>query len=162
MRGSGISWTICKSAPRSRQITTPAPHRSVFYRPDALPAAQPTVSKHWRRWLLQQWQVNAGSAMLSAYLGSWTQTCVSKQRLPWKQRYYEHLHYHIVYIMLSSDGVRSSLLASCDFQMLSRKLFCRDKYFFIAANFCDVIQSADLHTYIIAVVAFIMCGCGMI
>ena len=42
------SWTICKSAPRSRQITTPAPHRSVFYRPDALPAAQPTASKHWR------------------------------------------------------------------------------------------------------------------
>jgi len=28
--GSGISWTICKSAPRSRQITTPAPHHSVF------------------------------------------------------------------------------------------------------------------------------------
>ena len=26
----------------------PAPHCSVFYRPDALPAAQPTVSKHWR------------------------------------------------------------------------------------------------------------------
>jgi len=46
--GSGISWAICKSAPSSRQITTPAPHRSVFYRPDALPAAQPTVSKHWR------------------------------------------------------------------------------------------------------------------
>ena len=45
---SGISWAICKSAPRSRQITTPAPHHSVFYRPDALPAAQPTVSKHWR------------------------------------------------------------------------------------------------------------------
>ena len=37
---------ICKSAPRSRQITTPAPHHSVFYRPDALPAAQPTASKH--------------------------------------------------------------------------------------------------------------------
>jgi len=44
--GSGISWTICKSAPRSRQITMPAPHHSVFYRPDALLAAQPTVSKH--------------------------------------------------------------------------------------------------------------------
>jgi len=28
---SGISWTICKqSAPRSRQITTPTPHRSIF------------------------------------------------------------------------------------------------------------------------------------
>ena len=26
--GSGISWAICKSAPRSRQITTPAPHHS--------------------------------------------------------------------------------------------------------------------------------------
>ena len=47
--GSGIIWAICKSAPRSRQITTPAPHHSVFYRPDALPAAQPTASKHWRR-----------------------------------------------------------------------------------------------------------------
>ena len=46
--GSGISWAICKSAPRSRQITTPVPHHSVFYRPDALPAAQPTASKHWR------------------------------------------------------------------------------------------------------------------
>ena len=46
--GSGINWAICKSAHRSRQITTPAPHHSVFYRPDALPAAQPTVSKHWR------------------------------------------------------------------------------------------------------------------
>ena len=33
--GSGISWAICKSAPHSRQITTPAPHHSVFYRPDA-------------------------------------------------------------------------------------------------------------------------------
>ena len=28
--------------------TMPAPHHSVFYRPDALPAAQPTASKHWR------------------------------------------------------------------------------------------------------------------
>jgi len=52
--GSGISWAICKSAPCSRQITTPASHHSVFYRPDALPAAQPTASKHWRhKWLKQ-------------------------------------------------------------------------------------------------------------
>ena len=28
--GSGISWAICKSAPRSRQITMPAPQHSVF------------------------------------------------------------------------------------------------------------------------------------
>ena len=52
--GSGISWAICKSAPRSRQITTPAPHHSVFYRPDALPATQPTASKHWRQ--QEQWK----------------------------------------------------------------------------------------------------------
>jgi len=43
---SGISWAICKCAPRSRQITMPASHSSVFYKPDALPVAQPTVSKH--------------------------------------------------------------------------------------------------------------------
>jgi len=47
VRGCGISWAICKSAPRSRQITMPVPHHSVFYRPDALPAAQPTASKHY-------------------------------------------------------------------------------------------------------------------
>ena len=44
--GSGIKWAICKCAPCSRQITTPTPHHSVFYRPDALPAAQPTASMH--------------------------------------------------------------------------------------------------------------------
>ena len=42
--GSGISWAICKSAPRSRQISTPAPHHSVFYRPDGLQSCRPTNS----------------------------------------------------------------------------------------------------------------------
>jgi len=28
--GSGFRWAICKSAPRSRQITMPSPHHSVF------------------------------------------------------------------------------------------------------------------------------------
>jgi len=47
--GSGISWIICKSfAPCSRPITTPAPHHSIFYRLDALPDTQPTVSKQGR------------------------------------------------------------------------------------------------------------------
>ena len=31
--GSGISWAVCKSAPRSRQTTMPAPHYSVFTGP---------------------------------------------------------------------------------------------------------------------------------
>jgi len=49
--GSGISWTICKqSAPRSRQKTYNHANTSSvnFYRPDAHPDAQPTVSKHRR------------------------------------------------------------------------------------------------------------------
>ena len=45
-RDSEWQWAICISAPRCRQITMPVPHHSVFYRPDALPAAQPTASKH--------------------------------------------------------------------------------------------------------------------
>ena len=41
--GSGISWAICKSAPLSRQITTPAPHRSVFLQAGC-PSCRPTNS----------------------------------------------------------------------------------------------------------------------
>ena len=43
MSGSGISWAICKSAPRSRQITTPAPHRSSFLQAGC-PSCRPTNS----------------------------------------------------------------------------------------------------------------------
>ena len=43
--GSGISWAICKSTPRSRQITMPAPHHTVFYGLDALPTAQSAASR---------------------------------------------------------------------------------------------------------------------
>jgi len=55
--GSGISLAICKFAPRSRQITMPAPHHSVFYRLDALflppnqqrrrQSTEGIVFKHW-------------------------------------------------------------------------------------------------------------------
>ena len=41
--GSGISWAICKSAPRSRQITTPALHHSVFLQAGC-PSCRPTNS----------------------------------------------------------------------------------------------------------------------
>ena len=41
--GSGISWAICKSAPRSRQITMPVPHHSVFLRAGC-PSCRPTNS----------------------------------------------------------------------------------------------------------------------
>ena len=47
---SGISWAIFKSAPRPKQMTMHASTTPIsFYRPDTLPAAQPTASKHWRQ-----------------------------------------------------------------------------------------------------------------
>jgi len=67
--GSGISWTICKSAPRCRQITTPAPNHSVFTgRMPFLPPNEQrqstegkfniirmlvlnAIAKNWRVWL---------------------------------------------------------------------------------------------------------------
>ena len=39
---SGIRWTVCKSAPRSRQITTPAPHHSFLQA--GCPSCGPTNS----------------------------------------------------------------------------------------------------------------------
>ena len=39
--GSGISWAICKSALRSRQITTPVPHHSSFLQAGC-PSCRPT------------------------------------------------------------------------------------------------------------------------
>ena len=45
--GSGISLAKCKSAPHSTQTDNYAGTTSLsFYRPDALPATQPTASKH--------------------------------------------------------------------------------------------------------------------
>ena len=63
MSGNGISWAICKSVPHSRQISMPAPHHSVFYRLDALPAAQPTASKH----IIEQWKILSCSILHNAF-----------------------------------------------------------------------------------------------
>ena len=46
--GGGIIWAYASLHLAPDRITTPAPHHSVFYRPGALSAAQPTASKHWR------------------------------------------------------------------------------------------------------------------
>ena len=48
-RGSGWQWHQLghnASLHLAPNITMPTPHHSVFYRPDALPATQPTASKH--------------------------------------------------------------------------------------------------------------------
>ena len=53
--GSGISSAVCKSAPRSRQIATPAPHHSSFL-PAGCPSCRPTNSvKALKGWHYQLW-----------------------------------------------------------------------------------------------------------
>jgi len=53
--GSGIRWAICKSAPRSKQTTMPAPHHSSFFTgwmPFLLPNQQrQSIQQHtnWKR-----------------------------------------------------------------------------------------------------------------
>jgi len=42
--GSSISWAVCKSVPRSRQITTLAPHCSVTFLQAGCPSCRPTTS----------------------------------------------------------------------------------------------------------------------
>ena len=84
--GSGICWTICKAAPCSRQTTMPAPHHSVYYRPDALPVAQPTVSKHWRQgsyWPLHHkaTQVQSTSSSNQHLLALRSRVCETSQLL---------------------------------------------------------------------------------
>ena len=95
MSGSGISWAICKSALHSRQITTPAPHHSV-YRPDALPATQPTVSKHWRQVPISiiWYQSRGGDAQQLGRLGLASQTSVYPPTGSWpkKGRWGPHLY----------------------------------------------------------------------
>jgi len=82
--GSDISWAICKSALRSRRITMPTPHHSVFYRSDALPAAQPTVSKHWRvklQTLIAYWHTVCACVCRKAVVT--TSICSSSQCRLW-------------------------------------------------------------------------------
>ena len=52
--GSGISWAICKSASRSRQITMQAPHCSVFL-PAGCPSCRPTNSVKALKAKSEQW-----------------------------------------------------------------------------------------------------------
>ena len=59
--GSGINWAICKSAPCSRQITTPAPYHSVFLQAGC-PSSHPTNS------------INALKAMGDSAMGDINQT----------------------------------------------------------------------------------------
>ena len=45
-KSSFLCLCFASAGPYASLHLAPAPHHSVFYRPDALPAAQPTASKH--------------------------------------------------------------------------------------------------------------------
>ena len=64
--GSGFSWAICKSAPRSRQITMPSPHHSVFFtgRMPFLPPNQQRQSTEGTVCLRHTWCVILSVCML--------------------------------------------------------------------------------------------------
>ena len=60
----------------------PAPHHSIFYRPDALPDAQPTATKHWRK------LCHLSNAVESTLYRMWTETVLDRPRVhphrwPW-------------------------------------------------------------------------------
>jgi len=101
---------ICKSAPRSRQITTPVPHRSVFYRPDAIPATQPTATKHWRQ---QHWRQFLASTDILFHKHLYCQANISwKKQLKWS---YVYVYCHIVYKhkQRANYGTNSSTAYQC-------------------------------------------------
>jgi len=54
----------------SRQITIPAPYHSIFYRPDALPDTQPTVSKRLRQTLY--WEITTLRITILSVVYLWT------------------------------------------------------------------------------------------
>ena len=80
--GSGISWAICKSCisleTDNHASTTPL---KVFYRPDALPAAQPTASKHWRHWHSTALKISCN--FLADYITHWCHSIANWSDVMW-------------------------------------------------------------------------------
>ena len=63
--GSSISWAICKSAPRSRQITMPATHHSVFTgRMTFLPPNQQRQSSQNKGFQSTEWIISVTSRQI--------------------------------------------------------------------------------------------------
>ena len=63
--GDGDNWSYktCKVPVKS---SPPANQHTIFYRPGALPAAQPTVSKHWKEKYLIPWTCSPKSRLESS------------------------------------------------------------------------------------------------
>ena len=54
-KDSGISWAVSKSAPRSRQITMPAPHRFSFFT-GQMPLLPPNQQRQSTEGKLHKWK----------------------------------------------------------------------------------------------------------
>ena len=94
VNGSGISWAICKSAHRSRQITTPAPHRSVFTgRMPFLPPNQQCQSTEGSEyWHSLQKQVVAATRLLPSPKWPLKLQGMSVLPVPVLTAYFDFLH----------------------------------------------------------------------
>ena len=90
--GSGISWAICKSAPRSRQITTPAPHYSSFLQAGC-PSCRPTNNVKALKAQVTHYQSNATIAVLlwRPEVPEITFATYWLGRIIWQCGYYLHL-----------------------------------------------------------------------
>ena len=75
--GSGICWAICKSAPRFRQITSPAPHHSVFLQAGC-PSCSPTNSVKALKAIL-------ASGALSSKPATFRCCCWMMDQIDWRQ-----------------------------------------------------------------------------
>jgi len=99
--GSGFCWAICKSAPHPRQPRQ-HPTTQFFYRPDAIPDAQPTASKHcWD--ILQYIQQAVLNIFYLCCIRSMIHVCVHPFVARWLNR---SLIWHRVYPWLVLHSVR--------------------------------------------------------
>jgi len=76
--GSGISWAICKSAPRSKQTTTPAPHHSVFF-PLWMPFLLPNQQRQSTGMIFICWKV-VGKFWFDVWCAKLQRMIVTKSR----------------------------------------------------------------------------------
>ena len=123
--GSGISWAICKSAPRSRQITMPAPHHSVFYRLDALlppnQQCQSTEGTEYMnihcKWLNEEGNANVPCPPLSTSVWPWLYTdvhdCTGLRHVYWDLIYSGFF----LYIYMSTSKCCTVLFNACLFNL---------------------------------------------
>jgi len=76
---SGISWAVCKSTPRSRQITMPAPHHSSFLQAGC-PSCCPTNSVK----ALKATKANVNQS--NSFVAAAEQVCLQPVLEHWQQR----------------------------------------------------------------------------